>query len=241
MPDATGEPVDLDAIRARCEAATPGPWKLEMEERYETGEKDAPYVYSADGSTCICSGQTYYPQQVTAANAAFIAAARSDIPALLASHAALEQRVALAEGLTRADTERLRQAEERVWPGMTHGCDAPEWMADEILALRQDKERAEQRIKELEEDLANATGGFDAAMGLADAEQERAKAAEQRVRELEAALDRVKRHRLFRTMFESAPCILCGYNGHDYYQPEAHPCAKVYHAALRGTGEGNRG
>ena len=78
-------------------------------------------------------------------------------------------------------------------------------------------------------------------MGLADAEQERAKAAEQRVRDLEAALERVKRHRLFRTMFESAPCILCGYNGPGYYQPDAHPCAKVYHAALRGTGEGNRG
>ena len=32
--------------------------------------------------------------------------------------------------------KRLRDAEERVWPGQTHGCDAPEWMADEIEALR---------------------------------------------------------------------------------------------------------
>jgi hypothetical protein len=63
--------------------------------------------------------------------------------------------------------------------------------------------------------------------------------AEQRVRDLEGALERVKRHRLFRTMFESAPCILCGYSGPGYYQPDAHPCAKVYHAALRGTGEGS--
>ena len=32
--------------------------------------------------------------------------------------------------------KRLRDAEERVWPGQTHGCDAPEWMADEIEVLR---------------------------------------------------------------------------------------------------------
>ncbi len=29
--------------------------------------------------------------------------------------------------------------------------------------------------------------------------------------------------------FERAPCYLCGYNSHDYYQPNVHPCAKLYH------------
>ena len=154
MSAATGEPVDLDAIRARCEAATPGPWKLEMEERYETGEKDAPYVYSADGSTCICSGQTYYPQQVTAANAAFIAAARSDIPALLASHAALEQRVAGADKeaedrwhhlLTEAE-RRIKELEEDL-ANATGGFDAAMELAD---AEQERAKAAEQRVRDLE-------------------------------------------------------------------------------------------
>jgi hypothetical protein len=29
--------------------------------------------------------------------------------------------------------------------------------------------------------------------------------------------------------FEQAPCFRCGYNGHSYYQPEIHSCAKFYH------------
>ena len=32
--------------------------------------------------------------------------------------------------------------------------------------------------------------------------------------------------------FKRAPCYLCGYNGPGYYQPDTHPCAAKYHAAL---------
>lgn len=32
------------------------------------------------------------------------------------------------------------------------------------------------------------------------------------------------------TRFDNAPCFICGYNGANYYQPEAHPCALRYHA-----------
>lgn len=35
-----------------------------------------------------------------------------------------------------------------------------------------------------------------------------------------------------KTRFERAPCYLCGYNGLGYYQPDTHPCAAKYHAAL---------
>jgi hypothetical protein len=31
-----------------------------------------------------------------------------------------------------------------------------------------------------------------------------------------------------RNRFDQAPCYLCGYNSHDYYQPDVHPCAAMY-------------
>ena len=36
---------------------------------------------------------------------------------------------------------------------------------------------------------------------------------------------------LFRTgAMEIPPCFKCGYNGPNYYQPAAHPCAATHHA-----------
>ncbi len=29
--------------------------------------------------------------------------------------------------------------------------------------------------------------------------------------------------------FQKAPCYICGYNGPNYYQPEVHDCAGLYH------------
>ena len=54
--------------------------------------------------------------------------------------------IATLRGEIAADNQRLRDAEERVWPGQTHGCDAPEWMADEILALRAEVERLREQL-----------------------------------------------------------------------------------------------
>lgn len=66
-------------------------------------------------------------------------------------------------GAMRADDERLRQAETRVWPGTTHGCDAPEWMADEILTLRATQQAAAEQMRqdaaELVERFAVNLGG----------------------------------------------------------------------------------
>lgn len=28
---------------------------------------------------------------------------------------------------------------------------------------------------------------------------------------------------------ERAPCFVCGYNGHSYFQPNVHPCAERHH------------
>lgn len=56
---------------------------------------------------------------------------------------------AVLKGAMRADDERLRIAEERVWPGKTWGCDAPEFMADEIEKLRAALAAKEEEIERL--------------------------------------------------------------------------------------------
>ncbi len=64
--------VDLDAIRARAEAATPGPWYVPL------------YGYSidTDKKKLLCMMGECVDEQVDA-DMRFIAAAREDIPALL--------------------------------------------------------------------------------------------------------------------------------------------------------------
>lgn len=56
----------------------------------------------------------------------------TNAPALLAA----AQRVQELEGVIRADEHRLNSAAVEVWGENVHGCDAPEWLADEILGLR---------------------------------------------------------------------------------------------------------
>jgi Cys-tRNA synthase (O-phospho-L-seryl-tRNA:Cys-tRNA synthase) len=46
---------------------------------------------------------------------------------------------------------------------------------------------------------------------------------------------REKEHPFNRKRFEQAPCYVCGYNSHDYYQPSVHPCAARYHAEKEST------
>ncbi|MFN9374029.1 MAG: MazG nucleotide pyrophosphohydrolase domain-containing protein [Planctomycetaceae bacterium] len=52
------------------------------------------------------------------------------------------------KGAMAADDKRLRDAEQRVWPGMTWGCDSPDKMADAILHLR--KQLAEQQAETID-------------------------------------------------------------------------------------------
>ena len=33
---------------------------------------------------------------------------------------------------------------------------------------------------------------------------------------------------------DDSPCFVCGYNGPNYYQPLAHPCAERHHALNKG-------
>ncbi len=86
----TTTPPDPDAIRARCEAATPAPW-----------EADDNDIWTADGDRFIGS-----PPRI--ADAEFIAHARTEIPALLdeierqtAERDALAAKVARVEELAK--------------------------------------------------------------------------------------------------------------------------------------------
>ena len=66
----------LDAIKARAEAATGGPWRVQLD-GFDYGPWDEVYVDNARGQ-CPCT-----PCGVS--NAEFIAHARSDVPVLVAA------------------------------------------------------------------------------------------------------------------------------------------------------------
>ena len=92
------EPLDLDAIRARADAATPGPW---VAEAYVYGDPEDGYGPPQDwqiktagwtkhAGSVIVSHQPYEGGGVNEeADAEFIAHARQDVPDLLAELARL--------------------------------------------------------------------------------------------------------------------------------------------------------
>lgn len=90
-------PERLAGIRARVEAASPGPWCTDESEIYQGTE----YIAGAEwiGDTCRTYGDG------GRADAQFIAAARTDVPDLLAEVARLQRRVAELE---RPEVERRR-------------------------------------------------------------------------------------------------------------------------------------
>lgn len=118
MPDAPTPPLDLAAIEARCAATTPGPWGYNSYNRIESipmlaasgeieceheaagspwtagGEYPEPWASRAQTvNPRVCSVPASYGDTATgrhAADAWFIAEARTDIPALLARVRELE-------------------------------------------------------------------------------------------------------------------------------------------------------
>jgi hypothetical protein len=106
-------PERLAEIAARAEAATPGPWCTDAWEIYQ-GTEYEPGLSMWIGETC--RGTTTLEQD--RADAAFVAAARSDVPALLAEVACLRARVAELRA-ERAD----RQDEVSAAVGYTSGLE----------------------------------------------------------------------------------------------------------------------
>jgi hypothetical protein len=79
MIDAGMTEEELKAIKARCEAATPGPWKSYIEGRDSTGGSD--FIMTGEGTTL---GDDIELTGATQADQDFIAHARQDVPKLLA-------------------------------------------------------------------------------------------------------------------------------------------------------------
>lgn len=107
-------PPDHEAIRARADAATPGPWKAERRcvafarmcppDKNREGTYPAPYGFSVSGEWVPAAG--HLPVDEADGTAEFIAHAREDIPALLAEIAAKDARIAeLTETLQKARNE----------------------------------------------------------------------------------------------------------------------------------------
>src|SRR5262245_7196191 len=94
--------LDLDAVLARAEAATPGEWTTRVERRATRG--NAFRVDSPNGIVVglVVGGGT---NDDGAANAAFIASARQDIPALVAELRTERARAEKAE----AERDELRE------------------------------------------------------------------------------------------------------------------------------------
>jgi len=117
------EGLDLAAIRARCEAATPGPWAREEYEDGDQGEGPTGVYPGSRGP--IVEGRTivryYQPkgpedgdgvEELAEAycnhDAAFIAHARTDVPALLARVEELTARLAAPAEMESADALAVR-------------------------------------------------------------------------------------------------------------------------------------
>jgi predicted RNase H-like nuclease (RuvC/YqgF family) len=105
-PQPTGEQW-LAAIEARANAATPGPWSTDSWEIYQ-GAEYVPGISDWIGETC--RGATTMEQD--RADAAFVAAARTDVPALVAEVRELLLHTRTLEALVAeqaAEIDRLRQ------------------------------------------------------------------------------------------------------------------------------------
>jgi hypothetical protein len=132
------QPLDLDAIQARCDAATPGPWGHYEGDDY--ADVAANYQATGRGSyTCLqqvarieadwhfddprhadCEDEDAATQ--AHADAAFLAAARTDVPALLAEVQRLTARAA-------EENQRAHRAEGR----LDAALDVVEQWADHCL------------------------------------------------------------------------------------------------------------
>ena len=108
--------LDLDAIEARANAATPGPWER------ETGERERQYVAAVPmggkrSYAIVADSGGRHPW----ADADFIAHARTDVPALIArvreleaENAALKQRLVIDDAMVERACEVFPK-----WPGLT--------------------------------------------------------------------------------------------------------------------------
>jgi hypothetical protein len=102
--------LDLDAITARAEAATPGPWT-------KFPEGPTPPVVAMlnqpPGPLYVCTERGVEPSDLAEPDADFIAHARADVPALVSELRAAREVVEAAAGFSAFMNE---DAEDLQWP-----------------------------------------------------------------------------------------------------------------------------
>jgi hypothetical protein len=96
--------IDLDAIKARAEVATPGPWEEDGSEIYVVGSR----AWVAESCHLAEYGVTAHGDL----DAEFIAHARTDVPALVAEVERLRADLAGVGRMAREDYARAEQAEQ---------------------------------------------------------------------------------------------------------------------------------
>ena len=129
---------ELDAIRKRCQAATPGPWEFSMHPEC-TIQPHVQQMKRRGGRYTIAT--PVHSNEETARNMDFIAHAREDIPALLARLEASENKVAQQDKIL------------DLWPVCLLGCvEDRDKLKHENRRLRSGLEAAEARAKEAEDE-----------------------------------------------------------------------------------------
>lgn len=113
-PGLTDQPLDLDAIEARANTATPGPWAV---------SEDYSDVLAPDGSQLA----SYWNPTSETENGEFIAHAREDVPALLAEVRRLRAQVAAVTDLCDQQEMAARMFELPTpeWITAVRGATAP--------------------------------------------------------------------------------------------------------------------
>jgi len=166
---------ELDEIKARCDAATPGPWVEERDEdslqAIVSGEEDV------IGAWCDPGGGDFGPA-ISDEDASFIAHAREDIPALLAEVERLRKRVEWAEGHMRAAQEQAGGLFDRARDADARVAELEAAMGTEVGRVarltyrlgRQDQQRILEQIRDLAAGMTDAPVDFslDAALPTGD-------------------------------------------------------------------------
>ena len=109
MTDTTA-PLDLDAIEARANAATSGPWYQGRDgRRYESSHE----VFTRE-DMYDAESRDAYPQAARSEDAEFIAHAREDVPALVAAVRERDEMLAKISAAVAAGTYSNRELREAI-------------------------------------------------------------------------------------------------------------------------------
>lgn len=98
---------------------------------------------------------------------------------------------AMLRGALAADDARLEAAAVRVWGEHTHGCDTPEWLADEVLHARESRAVAQQQVAELTRERDAWKGTAECRQRSIDADTRRLRGQQAEIERLQAEVDRL--------------------------------------------------